>query len=104
PARLDLGQLGGAPEMALRRRAVAQALGELRELEVRGARFLEGQARFEVAARLAPQAGLRAEAPERREQLGIAAAAGEPALGALDAHARLLGKRFAVQPRGQLAI
>src|SRR5205814_10353081 len=89
-ARLALRQLRGAAEVALRLTGVAEALGQPRELEMHRPRVLERQARLEEAACLAPELGLRAQAPERGEQLGVAAVLGEPALGALDAKARLL--------------
>ena len=55
-ARLGLRQLGGAAEVALRVGRLAEPLGEARELEVRGARFLERQARLRGSCAPCPTA------------------------------------------------
>src|SRR5687767_6788931 len=75
--------------MALRLVGLAEALGEARQVDARRAALLERQARLEEAARLAPELGVRAQAPERREELRVAVALEQPALGALDARPRL---------------
>src|SRR5436190_3528387 len=103
-ARLGLRQLCRAAKVTLRLRFLSQALGEARELEARATRVLEREARLEEALRLAPELGLRAKPAERREQLGVAAAAREPAFGALDAHARFLGALAGRQLRRQFAV
>ena len=74
--------------MALGLVGLAQTLGEARELDARDAALLEGQARLEEAARLAPELGLRAETPEGGEEVRIALALEEPVLGTLDAGTR----------------
>src|SRR5258705_8913787 len=90
--------------MTLRIRRLAEAFGKPRELEMRATAFLERDARLEEAPRLAPQLGLRAEPAERGEQLRIAVALGEPALGTLDAHARFLGALDRARLRRQFAV
>src|SRR5262245_41359606 len=98
-----LGKLGGLAEVALRLVGLAEALGEARELDARGAALLERQARLEEAARLAPELGLRAQPPEGGEELGVAVALEQPALGALDAGARFRGS-FRAGIRRQLPV
>src|SRR3954468_7234140 len=71
---------------------------------MRSACLFEGQACFQEALRLAPELRLAAEAPERGEELRIAAPRREPAFGALDADARLLGARAELPVGGQLAV
>src|SRR5438309_475600 len=93
-----------AAKVALSFARVGQALGEPRELEVHGARVLERQARLKEAPCLAPELGLRAQAPERGKQLRIAAMRGEPALGALDAKPCLLLTLGRRQGRRQLRV
>src|SRR5687768_2205540 len=79
-----LGDFGGAAEVALRVVPLSQLLGKARQVQVGRARLLERQARFEEAARLAPQLGLHAQPAEGSEELRVAAALEEPLLGALD--------------------
>src|SRR5262245_9172709 len=98
-----LGKLGGLAEVALRLVGLAEALGEARELDARGAALLERQARLEEAARLAPELGLRAQAPERGEQLRVAVALEQPALGALDPRTGFGNPAF-LQVRRQFAV
>ena len=72
PQAAGLGlEIGGAAEVPLRVRAAREPLVQARELDVRGARLLERQARLEVALRLAPELRLRAQAPQRGEQLRV---------------------------------
>src|SRR5690349_4760325 len=90
--------------MSLRGRAVAQPLGKARELEMHGTGFLEGQARLEEAARLAPQFCLHAQPAKRGEELGIAVVLGEPVLGAFDANVRFVGSFGRAQVLGQRSV
>src|SRR4051812_47196292 len=90
--------------MVLRVGGLAEALGEARELEMRGAAFLEGQARLEEAFRLAPQLGVGAQASQGGEQLRVAAARREPALRALDAQACFLFALGRIELGRQLAV
>src|SRR5258706_4871949 len=83
---------------------LAELLVEARELEMRVAALVESRAGIEETARFAPQLGLRAQAAECRQQFGVAAAAGEPALAALEAQPRLLGARARVHAGRQLAV
>src|SRR5687768_11936811 len=69
-----------------------------------GARLLESEAGLEEAARLAPQLGVGAQAPERRQKLRVALALEEPLLGALDALARLAVARVLGHVLRQLAV
>src|SRR2546421_12972074 len=90
--------------MALGVGRLPEALGKARDLEMRGTAFLERQAGLEEALRLAPELGLRTQAPEGGEQLRVAAALDEPAFGALDAYKRLLGALGCRELRRQLAV
>src|SRR5690606_8273438 len=104
PYRGFLGELRGAPVVALRIFGPPEALRQARELEARRATLLEGEAGVEKALRLAPELGLRAEPAERREEACVAAALGEPALSRLEARARLGDPLGRLQSRGQLAV
>ena len=60
--------------MALRIGGMAEPFRELGKLQMHAAALLERDACLEKAARLSPKLGLRAQAPESRQQLRVALA------------------------------
>src|SRR5437899_12229577 len=84
---ISSSELRGAAVVALGFRRLSEPLGEAREIQVRAASLLERQARLEEAARLAPQLGVRAQAPQNRQERRVALVLGQPPLAPLCARA-----------------
>ena len=75
----------------------AGALQQTRQIEMRGVRRLDRQARLKIALRLAPQVFVCAQAPEHQQKHRVARVVAEPALGALQLLLDIGSQTFGIQ-------
>src|SRR6185503_811992 len=90
-------ELRAAPEMQDRFVGLADALHERGEGHVAVVRGLQGEARLDVALRLAPELLAHAQLAEREQERGVARMLAQPLLGALDLRQRARPRGFPVE-------
>ena len=89
--------------MPARRLGIAELIVQLRGREMRRVGGFDGNARFEIILRLAPQSLARAQPAESKQQHAIARIHLQPVLGALDLPYRVAAAAFRIE-RGERGI